>query len=784
MKSFISKFKYYILAIVACVFLSTGLFGVTLNTASADNTSESVNTEIYSPNTAMEYYALTAPKDAFLWDDKAAIIMENSKIHVYDGTAYTEISLGDTIVTTQVKKMGDNLVVASLTGLYYINLADYSDKDNLKNSSNVNIGGHYFDFNDDFIVTSGNNTISIYKREGGQIVFDPLNNQNNTIQYDNSRICITKTNDVFYNDRNAQNDIVLYKSNVNNFGTNKEEIVKGQVTAMTVVGDYLYYALNNKFYRVSVNGGEGVELTIQKETNEPENGYELGGLTTPNGVFAKQDGEKVKLIITDSGRAAVQEFEVDVTDPTSPTLSFTGFAIAKNKTAYNRIEKEVSIIEKRGDTILTVAGNILTVIKNGKYEKHALDGAITRACIGDESAVITDGNKIQISPVVEVKDIAFTDAVITGFTNGSKITDIYYQSGKYYAVAFNGDGKMAYVFDEQGKGEIAFNWTKDSENLLISSDVFGNVYISDNGKVSIYNEIEDNYQKTDLTVFNNPTELAVDLEGKLYALCDGKVYRYDGDTTKVFDIKNSAVDKSAKANAFAMDVVNNDVYFTFGGEGFISKTNVLENLAFSNVTSQEIFKPLNYIKEYCVDGAPEKAFVTTDVSLYFLPKITKANTFVIEDGVKVRIKAGSEVLPESKILVEGMEFYLANVTIGEKTYTGYVPVNYTTTELTENAEVKTFTLGKVSVTDVFATNKLDGTPLFTLKENTEIRIFAVKDGVAKIGYKTENGWAEGFITEDAIKQVPNTTIRNILIIVAVAMSVTVSALYFILKKKN
>ena len=74
--------------------------------------------------------------------------------------------------------------------------------------------------------------------------------------------------------------------------------------------------------------------------------------------------------------------------------------------------------------------------------------------------------------------------------------------------------------------------------------------------------------------------------------------------------------------------------------------------------------------------------------------------------------------------------------------------------------------------------------LKTLAENEQVRLISVTDGVAKIGYNIDDEWLIGYVSESAIIETPNTIIRNVLVICLVALSLTITGLYFINKKKN
>ena len=65
-----------------------------------------------------------------------------------------------------------------------------------------------------------------------------------------------------------------------------------------------------------------------------------------------------------------------------------------------------------------------------------------------------------------------------------------------------------------------------------------------------------------------------------------------------------------------------------------------------------------------------------------------------------------------------------------------------------------------------------------------MRVYSIKDGVAKIAYETAEGYVFGYIDAKKIKDEANLAVRNILISLAVITSVCGTATYFILRKKS
>ena len=171
-------------------------------------------------------------------------------------------------------------------------------------------------------------------------------------------------------------------------------------------------------------------------------------------------------------------------------------------------------------------------------------------------------------------------------------------------------------------------------------------------------------------------------------------------------------------------------------------------------------------------------------NVYFLPLITESGEFsTTVDESFLRLKTGTIVSPVSQLKLYNRLFYRASVTIDDVTYDGYVPVDFTVTMLSEDFASVTFSLVTVKETKVYNDSALT-VELKTLAENETVRLIETKDGVSKIGYKIDDEWLIGYVSESAIIKTPNTVIRNVLVILAVCLSLTVTGIYFLLRKKN
>lgn len=765
----LNKFKYYIAisALAACLLVGAGFIFASPAYATTD-----IDAELFLPQSAMEYYDLTSPIDGFLWEENAAIIQGNNTLLVYYNGEYATKQLN---TPQQVKKLSDDSLIVSDDGsLYKINYKDLSvaAEPLLANTSEGqrNIGGNYFDINDDYLITAFGTTINIYSIENGTITqADKLTDKIDA----STPVCISADNVIFY----------VYQSNIYKYsvsGKSDTLIASKNPSAMTTLGGHLYYSEGATIYRVPVNGGESIALNID------ESDYELGELTRPTSICVKNG----KLIITDNSLNAIQEFKID---DANDKLVFTGFAIAKGKTAFNRVDDSVYVIEKYDDKIMAIDENKITVVINGtdkNFQNRSLTdvGIVpTHGALGKTTALVTDGTTHKLLDATDnrLKELKTVDEI------AGTVKDVCYQTGRYILIAYDGTSKSTvYSLQENGYNLTAILTDIEVGNKpLIAADNLGNVYIADNtGTIKLYYPDGEGYSVEDLALSApvvNPEKISVDLVGGIYILTEnGTVTRFDGENETEYRITSDITAK--RVTSFAMDSVSDGIYMIANCEELILCTTKLDNVSLQDYTGQNIFEPLDYVKNKSAieSAAPTQAFVTTDVDLYFLPLITENGKFSkTVDGARLRLSAKTSIMPISKITFDECEFYRVFVSVNDTAYYGYVPVNFTVTVLSEDINSVTFTVGKVYATSVFRDAALND-EIYSLTENSQVKIITTIDGVAKIAYKIDNEWLIGYVSADAIIDTPNTVIRNVLVILAVATSLTITSLYFIHKRKN
>ena len=124
-----------------------------------------------------------------------------------------------------------------------------------------------------------------------------------------------------------------------------------------------------------------------------------------------------------------------------------------------------------------------------------------------------------------------------------------------------------------------------------------------------------------------------------------------------------------------------------------------------------------------------------------------------------------------------------HITLGEKTYKGYIPKEFTVDVLAEDKAYSSFKFDKVNATSVYLDAELT-TEIATLSESTSVRIASIENGVAEIYFRSGEVWLKGYIAESAIIIEQNNSIRNAIMLLIAVTCVCSTIIYFMFKKKS
>ena len=745
------KKPFFIAAFAITLILSLTLFSAFSVTAKA----ESAKAEFYNPATLREYKELVSPIDSYMSEDVFAVICGKS-LYVEKGDGYKTI--GGFNSPNQVKRFNDNyLVISDYGSLYLIDIRSL-DKTPLTYESTENVGANFFDINENYLVT-------VYQQNAYLYTINPLSQTGGYLTgklplplavNGNNPIAVDKNGIVYYVN-SADFNIHSYDKDTEEDGIFYEQTP----TAMITGADGLYTVSDKRVNKISYAAKTRTILTSEEEV------YDLGKILSPSGIAFYNE----KFIVTDSELNAVSEFNI-----VDDKLVFTGYAVCKGKTAFNRISANVYQTEVYKDTVAVADNNKITVVRNGNFINLFPEQKFSSVALGENSIVIkTDAEKLIYYSFdkKEYKELPF-----------SSVKDVCYRNGKYYVLHYDVLFYGVTAVEETSLKFAVLIERMDETNLTVMAvDVFGNVIAADSETVYFYYANENYVKNGNSLSIGNVKKIIPDAAGNLTFLSDGKLYNYDGAglTEKTF----SATVSAETVTSAAFDTFRGKLYFTVYGEEAILKTSDSGNTALSDFSGDALFSPAEYLKSIVFNSdVPEKVYVTTGVGGYKVPLITENGEYIlIISGESVRIPPKTEIKPISKINYNGRDFYLAKVTVKGETFNCYVPVSFTVTTLSEDVTPTTFTLGKVKNTKAYSDKSLKK-EIYELKEDSDVRIYEKTETYAKIAFYDGEKYVDAYIFADDLKLVPDTLIRKLIVVAIISLCVAVSSLYFIFKRKR
>ncbi len=858
-----------LLALLACC----AFFGINRTSANAE-TDSTISYEYFMTETNLEYFELSSPKDVVYRENICAFIQGNKTLVVYRNGAFTKKDFTEFTTLRQIKFLNDRyLLLNADTNIYMIDVSDLS-KSKLEYNE-IQLSGNYFDINENYIITGFNDTISVYQLVDGVISGKGII-PNAT---GDKPITINGLNEIFF---------VNTSSNLCKFNA-IDAITGADVTPTVIVENFssdnviandtnIFYIFSNKLYTVqTTENGTGLELTYQRYDD-----YDLGNILTPHNLAFK--GENI--LVVDSANNSISEFIFNGVDN---SLNYSGFSIAKGKTAYNRISANALEIDNYDGFIAVLDKNKILLVDEGKtsYNNIFIDDVTE---FTDYYTIALGKTEIALANKIthDIRFIEFDGTVnsttltlggdLTGYV---AITDICYQSGYYYASVLNGTTsstwkldvyKISIDEDKNVSSSIILDTSAgifDDESNKIAVDVFGDIYLSaTNNDVYKCAKIQDGTYDFDLAekvVTDSSiviTKMITDLNGELFTFDKNNIYHHLDSSITSYPITLSYNYKNAKT--FTFDYLSNKVYFLTDNEELIFTTSSLPNLTVSDlrITSDYVITKssadidtLNICKikhdaniysvtpdmdtqsfafnkllkiDYdntefilickvntnfavligndlennsvtiivndreIIENVKQptasensKAYITTGVSSYYFPLITFNGEYALtySTGTPIRLFKGTEINTTRILNFCDKDYYYASVNIDGNIYYGYVPVDFTVLTLSEDDLGETFVIRNVSQTEIFSDKDLT-VKISSIAEDTECKIYETDGDVSYISFIDDDNVVYGYISKDSIITPSDNTLRNALIILAAAVSVCGTSLYFVLRKKK
>ena len=333
-------FKFYKLVISLLTMLAILVAGFCLSSYSFKAFADEgqPKTKLFSPSTSLEYASLSSPT-AIYHDEEVTAIIETikngeneetnkSSLKIYKDGEFTTVDTSKLNKITDIKRKDQTQFYFSAEARLFS--YDFVSKDTQQILLNENEmkSVSYFDFNDEYVVTAYQDSCDIYKIDENDENFTIVNKDSINI-FNGSNVAINNLNDLFIVRAGG-----IYKRTIESANSISELRISDATPQKIIANDnFVYYLLDNEIHKMNTDGSDETPLSTLPTD------FDLGKIDTTlnkptNLAF---NGDNLLLIINDT----VQEFKVN-----GKTLEFTGFAIAQNKTAYNRVSKSATQVEK------------------------------------------------------------------------------------------------------------------------------------------------------------------------------------------------------------------------------------------------------------------------------------------------------------------------------------------------------------------------------------------------------------------------------------------------------
>ncbi len=817
--------KKYILTIILTFFATLFIFlGFGGNSAIAEQNTPSISYQTVAPSGVNEVFDFGSqtPSDTLAFDRGYAIIRTDKTLWLsIDGKEFEQFTNVEN--PTQIKMLDQNtILLLANNSLNLINISDLSISKLLYPNSTDTINGDTFDVKGNYLVVRSGAAVYLFELEGSTVKQKIESQMLADLDVDSlTPICVDQTGRVFFVKGNS---VYAHKDTT----THLVYTTHGEIKNMICQGDMLYFIeyLQNKQVVKKTTFTDNPQDT---EFTHEHTDDDLGKLITPTSLCF--NGEN--LLISDSGVGAVQEFAIE-----NDTLVWTGFAIAKNKTAFNRITDSATDIERYCDNIGVLSSDRITIIKKDQnfnaYDKNCFINLFAEDFFDEKLPSAFALGKDSLLGIKDSTTLTFLS--IEGQSQAQEITleasfihDVCYQSGFYYALTTLENQLVIYKIDQTDLTVSQYGEKLSPKtNPVFTIDVFGNVYVFDqaeniiklssdlNGNVFAiksdgFYQIVDNQAVKIADCKGTPKAFATCFDKKeVYFLCEGSEFIY---STR--SLNNTAIDQTyvtanyvltdrdsnadglkfykvkEGANVYSVTVDQNDLFcfdkLTNPEECYIliceiPEINHLALVGQKGVVLVEKSTALTY--DNLTTTVKKTAFISTAVHAYYFPIITQSDLYVLsDDGAKMRLEKGTEITTKNTFSFADRDFYYATFTFDGEKCVGYIPVDFTVDVLSEDFVYSSWTIQTVDACSVYSDEECTQ-KVTSLTSDATIRYFSSKNGIAKIAYKDADGWKIGYISQKTIQDKPNTSIRNVLIILAVTACMCGSVTFFLLRKKE
>ncbi len=770
-KLYINRTILYLLLPLILLSLVIALYKNNVTSVKAEETF------IFGSNMEVFDFSENSPINALYYNDKIAFTTEDNSLWLYsDGEFIKYENLSNCNPIIQIRHLsGDVLIVNGHNALYLV------DTSNTESSPEpLSISCERFDFNGNTLAIVSGTTIEKYTFSDGML---SSTTQTEVSVKNLTPICTTEEGDVYY----VGTDSKLYKVG------DVEPIsgtLNGDVKTLSFKNGNLYATMNNKIYQLSLEEKQFVELSVK------ESSYELGNLSTPTDLSFKGDN----LLISDTGNKCIQEFKVE-----DGVLVFTGFAVSKNKTAFNRFINPVNIdrtynnlavLDEFKFTLLDLNSFDKTESSYKNLLKEDFDGTLPSLfAIGKDTALLGFSDSLMY---LDLKSLTFLDSI-----SFSGIKDLCYQSGTYYVLTSD----KVYSLKEKDTDLSEFQ-TLDSEyehftvNVFKELSFFEQKICSDLGGY-VFSALAVNAKTFTLSfdskevylIKENEEFISVSQDFDNFSLSEISIQEQDF----VISDKNAKFEDlkvfTSKDNAYAIEKKENGLNFKYLKDTeedliFISSLSLTHSDKTVNLSLLTTPTDVLLVNDRNLTPKtpqtfdfPEKCFVTIKVNAYYLPVITMREEYALKDGEKITLKKGDEIFIENLLEINGRKYYQASFTKNDKTYSGYIPFEFTTETLSDAKTDKTYTVKKLHATKVYSNEDLTQ-EICELKEGTSVKILSTENGISFIEFTFEEGTRQGYVKSSLIIDDTLNYVERIISVMIILTCVFITTVFFITKKRT
>ncbi len=736
------------------------------------------------------------------------------------------------MTVTKVARCGNYLIFLNNSRLYKININEPTSYDMIKSFNGsmeeTVIASQYFSLKDDSLVVNTSSEIIRYTlTDAENLVFTKSVSYSAT----NSNVVILSEEKSVY----FYNGSGIYKF----IDGGTEEVYKsdavGSINYMEENHGFLYFTSPNGLYKLDLATKECKNLITANLINTT-----IDTLCSPKGFSVFED----KIYVADFNLKCVSRFSLGE-EVTYDGFSISASEECKNRVSAKAIDVQsvgdtLYVFEPDGVREISPQKEYF------KYPfEQIADFYPTIFFYNDDYVLCSDGNVLTLYNKVdqEYKALSFTNDVLVG-----SITDITCYDGDFYIVknqtidsVQNACIYKLSINDLKVDNEPMFK--SPGTGSLITADVFGELYLKITDGVThkiiafdVNNPIVQPKELFD--VQENVIKIQTDFDGNLYLLTmDGKV-SVNGQNAVSID-KSDYLPYTATIKSMALSFSSTSAYLLY--DGFVLKTtdktqlsiatpsnlevpkdlsyglnenvekvSVTKGVKLFNVekpeTTDDYFKYLSYSKsldekEYLVvgevgakyylilregyhvvrkqdctlqqsgyaDSDVTGGYLTNDVRLYNYPVLTESYASNLQ-------QKHSYVTIEKSFCFNDENYYIVKTENGAK---GYLPTSFILDKLANDLETEDFytayTINKP--VDVF---DQEGNVIKTLDKRSKIVIYGEVEDKYYIGYGEERG----YVLKSNVKDKGHYAVRNVIVIILLCASLTVTAIYLEIKIKE